>query len=130
MAIVSRRASTVLLRLFALFLVGTVIVLMLVRSHFRVDRSAYVLETELGTWDEIRASKRPAVLDHEHVMASSPPDLLPPEKVPRIIHQTWKTDMLPAKWASVREECAKMMPDYEYMSVSYTHLTLPTIYSV
>ena len=115
MAIVSRRASTVLLRLFALFLVGTVIVLMLVRSHFRVDRSAYVLETELGTWDEIRASKRPAVLDHEHVMASSPPDLLPPEKVPRIIHQTWKTDMLPAKWASVREECAKMMPDYEYM---------------
>ena len=83
MAIVSRRASTVLLRLFALFLVGTVIVLMLVRSHFRVDRSAYVLETELGTWDEIRASKRPAVLDHEHVMASSPPDLQPPVGVDR-----------------------------------------------
>ncbi|CAO1620637.1 unnamed protein product [Parajaminaea phylloscopi] len=39
----------------------------------------------------------------------------PPEKIPRIIHQTWKEDVLPPKWQAVRQGCADMHPDYEYM---------------
>jgi mannosyltransferase OCH1-like enzyme len=35
----------------------------------------------------------------------------PPEKVPRIIHQTWKDKTLPPNWQAVRDECAKMHPD-------------------
>lgn len=38
----------------------------------------------------------------------------PPEKIPRIIHQTWKEKTLPPEWQPVRDECAKMHPDYEY----------------
>ncbi|KAN0065785.1 hypothetical protein ACQY0O_000915 [Thecaphora frezii] len=39
----------------------------------------------------------------------------PPEKIPRIIHQTWKDEHLPPRWQAVRDECAAMHPDYEYM---------------
>ncbi|PWN44678.1 hypothetical protein IE81DRAFT_298621, partial [Ceraceosorus guamensis] len=39
----------------------------------------------------------------------------PKEKIPRIIHQTWKDSTLPGKWQAVREECQAMHPDYEYM---------------
>ncbi|RSH94822.1 hypothetical protein EHS25_004628 [Saitozyma podzolica] len=32
----------------------------------------------------------------------------------RLIHQTWKTDSLPAKWQKAWRECREGMPDYEY----------------
>jgi mannosyltransferase OCH1-like enzyme len=35
----------------------------------------------------------------------------PPEKIPRIIHQTWKDKILPSNWQEVRDECAQMHPD-------------------
>lgn len=108
----SRRTSTVLLRLFALFLLGTIGVLILVRSYFRVDASAYILPTELGTWDEIRANARPGVLDG---VATDAFTNQPAERIPRIIHQTWKTEELPPRWKEVREACQAMMSDYQYM---------------
>jgi mannosyltransferase OCH1-like enzyme len=39
----------------------------------------------------------------------------PAEKIPRIIHQTWKDQHLPPRWQAIRDECEKMHPDYEYM---------------
>ena len=39
----------------------------------------------------------------------------PKEKIPRIIHQTWKDQHLPPRWQAIRDECAAMHPDYEYM---------------
>ncbi|WFD30030.1 hypothetical protein MSPP1_001043 [Malassezia sp. CBS 17886] len=94
MARLPRRASTVLLGLLALFLLGTVLVLSTVRSLFRVEVSAFVEATELGTWDEIRAGARPAVLD-----AREPHGAEPRARIPKIIHQTWKTETLPERWA-------------------------------
>lgn len=35
----------------------------------------------------------------------------PPEKIPRIIHQTWKDTTLPSNWQAVRDECAQIHPD-------------------
>lgn len=43
------------------------------------------------------------------VKAWDPKD--PPEKIPRIIHQTWKDNTLPPVWQAVRDECAQMHPD-------------------
>ncbi|KAK4686177.1 hypothetical protein P7C73_g3955, partial [Tremellales sp. Uapishka_1] len=37
------------------------------------------------------------------------------EKIPRLIHQTWKSDHLPDKWRKAWKECREGMPDYEYM---------------
>ena len=111
MAIVSRRTTAVLVRLLALFLVGTVAVLALVCNYFRLEKRAYILPTELGTWDEIRADARPVVLDR----VSEPSlDEVPPEQIPRIIHQTWKVETLPPHWAEVRQACKEMMPDFEF----------------
>lgn len=39
----------------------------------------------------------------------------PNERIPRLIHQTWKSDTLPEKWRKVWRECREGMPDYEYM---------------
>ncbi|ORX35295.1 hypothetical protein BD324DRAFT_609547 [Kockovaella imperatae] len=39
----------------------------------------------------------------------------PGERIPRIIHQTWKDDMLPVKWRKAFKECREGMPDYEHM---------------
>ncbi|KAK8861707.1 hypothetical protein IAR55_002530 [Kwoniella newhampshirensis] len=39
----------------------------------------------------------------------------PGETIPRLIHQTWKTDHLPDKWQKAWKECREGMPDYEYM---------------
>jgi hypothetical protein len=35
--------------------------------------------------------------------------------VPRILHQTWKSETLPSEWTGISEACREMMPDYEYM---------------
>lgn len=34
--------------------------------------------------------------------------------VPKIIHQTWKTAQVPAKWAAARQSCIDLHPDYEH----------------
>ena len=86
--------------------------LAIVRAYFRVDSSAYILPTELGTLVEIRAGARPGVLDGHPPLRHAEQ---PVEKIPRVIHQTWKTEELPPRWKEVREACAAMMPDYQYM---------------
>ena len=35
--------------------------------------------------------------------------------VPRIIHQTWKTDVVPEEWRYAREQCQKLHPGYEFV---------------
>ncbi|CAO1613048.1 unnamed protein product [Sympodiomycopsis kandeliae] len=157
------RLSTILLVILGLFLLGTVAVLSTAKAYFSIDKSAYVLPEELGTWEEISwgapensqlswaAKKYPWLhkLLHPHASsaalaeaqqaaeaalaagaavdpsASLPPlrdnspkpadPNSPPEKIPRIIHQTWKSETLPPKWDAVRQECAEIHPDYEYM---------------
>ena len=43
--------------------------------------------------------------------ASTPPQPPPLERVPRIIHQTWKSETLPPRWVNVSEGCKQMNPD-------------------
>ncbi|GJJ07480.1 hypothetical protein Clacol_001682 [Clathrus columnatus] len=71
---IKRRTVIFFLSLLALFLLGTVAVLSTISFYLRIDLSAYVTEGELlsnGT---------------SHIQT---------ERIPRIIHQTWKTDSLP-----------------------------------
>ena len=35
-------------------------------------------------------------------------------KIPKIVHQTWKTDLVPERWAAVRQNCMQIMPDFEF----------------
>lgn len=114
MVLLSRRTSSVLLCCLGLFLLGTVCVLSLVRVYFEIDSTAYVLHTELGTLPEIAQAARPSALSIAADAQLNATDV-PKEHIPRIIHQTWKTETLPPRWAKTREECARMMSDYQYM---------------
>ncbi|KAM5540450.1 hypothetical protein V8D89_005908 [Ganoderma adspersum] len=91
-----RRTVYVLLCLLAAVLVGTVVVLSSISYYLSIDLAAYITEDEVNI-----------ALNDSH-------DALP-ERVPRIIHQTWKSETLPSNWANLSQRCRDMMPDYEYM---------------
>ena len=89
---VKRRTFTILLAFLALFLLGTVIVLSTISFYLHIDPAAYV------TPEEVEAS----------ISNSTGRDA---ERIPRIIHQTWKTETLPDRWINVSQSCKNMMPD-------------------
>jgi mannosyltransferase OCH1-like enzyme len=37
-----------------------------------------------------------------------------PQLIPKIIHQTYINDTIPAKWAPGQQSCIDLHPDYEY----------------
>ena len=87
-----RRTVYAFLCLLATILVGTVVVLSSVSYYLSIDRHAYITEDEVNR----------VLNDSQHAT---------PERIPRIIHQTWKSETLPAKWANVSQGCRDMMPD-------------------
>jgi len=91
------RALFVFLTILSLFLVGTFVVLSSFTYYLFIDPSAYLTDLEvpvLGKHERWNGS--------EHGL---------PERIPRIIHQTWKTEVLPPRWKNISEECREMMPD-------------------
>ena len=87
-----RRTVYALLCLLATVLVGTVVVLSSISYYLSIDNAAYITEDEVNL----------VLNDSQHTL---------PERIPRIIHQTWKSETLPAKWADVSQGCRDMMPD-------------------
>ncbi|PIL37091.1 hypothetical protein GSI_00783 [Ganoderma sinense ZZ0214-1] len=71
-----RRTVYILLSLLAAVLVGTVVVLSSISYYLSIDVAAYITEDEVN------------------LALNDPHDALP-ERVPRIIHQTWKSETLP-----------------------------------
>lgn len=94
-----KRATQMVIAIIALILVGTGVVLSSVSYYLAIDPAAYLSEQELlipdGYNGRLNASQE--------------------DRVPRIIHQTWKTDELPERWRPVSQSCRELMPDYEYM---------------
>ena len=35
--------------------------------------------------------------------------------VPRIIHQTWKTEDIPPEWLYARKQCQELHPGYQFL---------------
>jgi mannosyltransferase OCH1-like enzyme len=80
-----------------LFLFGTVVVLTSVTVYLAIDPSAFLTEIEVPYSDP---STRWNASEHGQV-----------ERIPRILHQTWKTGTLPEEWKSISQQCRDMMPD-------------------
>jgi inositol phosphorylceramide mannosyltransferase catalytic subunit len=87
----------VFLSLLSLILVGTFVVLSSVTYYLFIDPSSYLTEAEV-----------PILSKHERWNGTEHGQ---PEMIPRIIHQTWKTETLPPRWRNISEECREMMPD-------------------
>ena len=94
---VRRRTVHFLLLLLGLFLLGTVIVLSSVSYYLSIPDAAYISEEELNPTQNF-----PHQNSSQHQKS---------ERIPRIIHQTWKSETLPEKWRPLSEGCRKMMPD-------------------
>ncbi len=87
-----RRTVHILLLLLGLFLLGTVLVLSSVSYYLSIPDVAYISEEELNPTQNSTQHQKP-------------------ERIPRIIHQTWKSETLPEKWQPVSEGCRALMPD-------------------
>ncbi|CAL1700843.1 unnamed protein product [Somion occarium] len=96
-----RRTVYTLLCLLATVLVGTVLVLSSISYYLSINPAAYISEEELDAPFNV---SRWNASEHGKV-----------ERIPRIIHQSWKSETLPARWVNVSQGCRDMMPDYEYM---------------
>ncbi|KAF5390711.1 hypothetical protein D9757_002687 [Collybiopsis confluens] len=95
-----RRPLFIFLSILALFLVGTVVVLSSITYYLSIDPGAYL------STDEV-----PILSGHARWNASEHGQK---ERIPRILHQTWRTEILPPRWQNISQECRDMMPDYEY----------------
>jgi len=92
-----RRTFHIYLSLLAAVLLGTIIVLSSFSYYLSIDDAAYLTEEEL---DASRYDTRWNASRHGRA-----------ERVPRIIHQTWKSDTLPSQWKGISDGCREMMPD-------------------
>ncbi|KAF8556972.1 hypothetical protein OG21DRAFT_426575 [Imleria badia] len=96
-----RRTLHIALVFLALVLLGTLLVLSSVSYYLAINAAAYLSDLDVPTLDD---STRWNATQHGSV-----------EHIPRIIHQTWKSETLPPKWKNISEACRDMMSDYEYM---------------
>ena len=92
-----RRVFYILLVILGLVLAGTVVVLSSVTYYLAIDPDAYLSETEVPILDN---STRWNASDYGQI-----------ERIPRIIHQTWKSETLPTRWKDISQHCRDIMPD-------------------
>lgn len=92
-----RRTLQIFLAILALFLLGTVVVLTSISIYLSIDTAAYLTEEEVGSIEDDINWNATA---HNKV-----------ERIPRILHQTWKTETLPDRWKDISKQCRDMMPD-------------------
>lgn len=97
-AMFRRRTVYIFLSLLAAILIGTVVVLSSISYYLSIAVKAYITEAELDA--PFNSSVPWNATEHGEV-----------ERIPRILHQTWKTEVLPEKWADVSQGCRDMMPD-------------------
>ena len=91
------RTLYVLLSILGLFLLGTVVVLSSVSYYLAIDKVAYLSDFEVPILDNVT---RWNATEHGQV-----------ERIPRILHQTWKSETLPTRWKGISQACRDMMPD-------------------
>ncbi|KAG0146582.1 hypothetical protein CROQUDRAFT_44231 [Cronartium quercuum f. sp. fusiforme G11] len=81
--------------LLLLIVLGTIVVLSTANAYFGITHIDLLTPTDLALL--------PKNTTHQ------------PPKIPKIIHQTWKTNMIPDKWKSVRDSCSNLHSDWEYV---------------
>jgi hypothetical protein len=93
----SRRRVHVLLGVLGLFLLGTVVVLSSISYYLAIPDISYIYPDELDVPYEVNSN-----------VTNLPSSA---ERIPRILHQTWKSETLPDRWQDVSDGCRELMPD-------------------
>jgi mannosyltransferase OCH1-like enzyme len=92
-----RRTIYFALVLLGLVLFGTVLVLSSVSYYLAINAAAYLSDFEVPVLDN---TTRWNATQHGKI-----------ELIPRILHQTWKSETLPPRWRNISQACRDMMPD-------------------
>lgn len=92
-----RRTLHIALVFLALVLLGTLLVLSSVSYYLAINTAAYLSDLDVPILD---SSTRWNATKHGMV-----------ERIPRILHQTWKSETLPTEWKNISETCRDMMSD-------------------
>jgi mannosyltransferase OCH1-like enzyme len=92
-----RRSLYIFLIALGTLLLGTIVVLSSVSYYLYIDPAAYLSNIEVPVLD---SGVRWNATEHGQV-----------ERIPRIIHQTWKSETLPVRWQNASQGCREMMPD-------------------
>lgn len=102
----SKRIAALCLCLVALVIAGTLTVLGTAKHYFDIDVRDVITLEETQDWEAKKPLPYGTELNEDQRLQQRPV-----EKIPRIIHQTWKTNVLPEKWLAVRDKCLEMHPD-------------------
>jgi mannosyltransferase OCH1-like enzyme len=94
---IRRRSLCISLFILALFLLGTVAVLSSISYYLTLDPAAYLDDDQVPILDNLT---RWNATEHGQT-----------ERIPRILHQTWKVETLPVQWQDISQNCRDMMPD-------------------
>ncbi|KAK9900441.1 glycosyltransferase family 32 protein [Cystobasidium minutum MCA 4210] len=100
--------------LLSLVIIGTFTVLRTVVHFFGVQEQDVITLEEVQSYTNIEALPYNAELSPQQAREEEKELGLKREKIPRIIHQTWKSDILPERWEKVRNECLQLLPDFEF----------------
>jgi len=111
-----RKIVYIALSLLGLVLLGTLVVLSTVQVYFGVDERDQITVEEADYWESVPTLRYGSNVttspDQEHWIGSG----IAIEKIPRIIHQTWKEATLPERWQIVHDKCMEMNPDLSVTS--------------
>jgi len=105
----AKKLTLMFLSLVGLISLGAFVFIGTVRVYFGIDGRDMITTEEVNHWDSMPS------LPYGQNLTTSPKgddwSRLPREKIPRILHQTWKDENLPERWIPVREQCLKMHSD-------------------
>lgn len=120
------------LSLLSVVLLGIILVLSTVVVYFGVDQRDVITEVEMRHYEHVAAQERGHFVSPNEQLASTVVEEVAEEtegiraergdslrkrefnsiqKIPKIVHQTWKENVLPEKWDKVRNECMAFHPD-------------------
>jgi mannosyltransferase OCH1-like enzyme len=111
-----RRTLWISITLLGLVLLGTVIVLSTFSYYLAINDPAYLSELELehsatyGDWVHKLQSENDSPAHHSPDASHHKSDATA-ERIPRILHQTWKSETLPDRWKGLAQGCRDMHPD-------------------
>lgn len=103
-----------ILLLLALVILGTFTVLRTAVHFFGIHERDVVSIEEVLAYAHVEALPYNAELSPSQAREEEEQLGLKRERIPRIIHQTWKNNDLPEKWETARRECMAMLPGFEF----------------
>jgi hypothetical protein len=106
-----RRTLWITISLLGLVILGTLAVLSSTSYYLAINDNAYLDPLDFAPRPPYDAAPPPPPAGSSGRPTRPQYNASAPERIPRIIHQTWKTETLPDRWKGLSKGCRDMHPD-------------------